>query len=91
MIPKKDEVMPLSEYRPISLIGCIYKVLSNILVARLSKVLDGLISQNQSVFIGERYILDGGVILNEAIGIKGVVLLFERNALIYVNLLVILF
>lgn len=59
--------MSLNNYIPTSLIGCAYKILSKILATRLRKVLDGLISQNQSAFIRDKYILDGVVILNEVI------------------------
>lgn len=65
--PKKEEALTLDDYRPISLIGCVYKVLSKVLVARLSKVIDQVISPNQSMFVSGRNILDGAVILNEAI------------------------
>lgn len=42
LIPKREELISLNDYRHISLIGigCVYKVFSKILVARLSKVLD---------------------------------------------------
>lgn len=67
LIPKKEGATDLCEYRPISLIGSVYKILSKILATRFSKVIGRVISVNQSAFIGERYILDGVVILNEAI------------------------
>lgn len=67
MIPKKDNATSITDYRPISLIGCVYKVLSKILANRLSKVLDNIISDNQGAFFGKRHILDGVVILNEAL------------------------
>lgn len=44
-------------------------MLSKIIVTRLSRVLNKLISQNQSAFVGSRFILDGVVILNEAIDV----------------------
>ncbi|KAL6520276.1 hypothetical protein OROMI_032456 [Orobanche minor] len=39
LIPKKEASMTVSDYRPISLVGCIYKLLSKVLARRLSKVL----------------------------------------------------
>ncbi|GJU28730.1 putative RNA-directed DNA polymerase [Tanacetum coccineum] len=56
-----------SDYRPISLIGCVYKVLSKILSNRLAKVISSVISPNQSAFIAGRQILDGCLIANEVI------------------------
>lgn len=67
LIPKKDKSISFEEYRPTSLLGCIYKIIAKILARRLSKVLDGVISGNQSAFVGGRQILDSIVILNELI------------------------
>lgn len=64
LIPKKERSLTLEEYRPISLIGSIYKIIAKTLARRLSKVLDGVISENKSAFVGGRQILDGIVILN---------------------------
>ncbi|GLT88308.1 hypothetical protein SLE2022_063410 [Rubroshorea leprosula] len=67
LIPKKENPQGLAEYRPISLIGCMYKILAKILANRLSKVLNGLIGEQQSAFIGGRQLVDGVVIANETI------------------------
>lgn len=67
LVPKKEESCTLGDYRQISMIGCAYKILSKLLASRLSKVLDKIISPYQSAFVGGRFILDGAVILNEAI------------------------
>uniref|UniRef100_A0A251U4I0 Putative RNA-directed DNA polymerase, eukaryota, Reverse transcriptase zinc-binding domain protein n=1 Tax=Helianthus annuus TaxID=4232 RepID=A0A251U4I0_HELAN len=65
LIPKvKDPLMP-SDYRPISLVGCINKVISKVLVNRLKSVIGKLISEEQSAFIAGRSITDGPLILNE--------------------------
>ncbi|KHN08043.1 hypothetical protein glysoja_023653, partial [Glycine soja] len=39
LIPKVPDPQQLSEYIPISLIGCIYKIISKILARRLKKVM----------------------------------------------------
>ncbi|GKA29034.1 putative RNA-directed DNA polymerase, partial [Tanacetum coccineum] len=39
LIPKNKDSLGFSDYRPISLIGCVYKVLSKILATRLSKII----------------------------------------------------
>ncbi|GKU94756.1 hypothetical protein SLEP1_g8202 [Rubroshorea leprosula] len=67
LIPKKENPQGIEEYRPISLIGCMYKILAKILANRLSKVMDGIISDQQSAFIGGRQLVDGVVIANETI------------------------
>lgn len=45
LIPKKPDPLSLSDFRPISLIGSIYKILAKLLPERLSKVLDSIISE----------------------------------------------
>ncbi|GKU90664.1 hypothetical protein SLEP1_g4631 [Rubroshorea leprosula] len=67
LIPKKENPQGIEEYRPISLIGCIYKILAKLLANRLSKVLNGIIGENQSAFIEGRQLVDGVVVANEAI------------------------
>ncbi|CAJ2651715.1 unnamed protein product [Trifolium pratense] len=65
LIPKKDHPQDLFDYRPICLIGSLYKILSKILANRLKRVLGKLISKCQSAFLPQRQILDGVVVLNE--------------------------
>ncbi|GKE15995.1 putative RNA-directed DNA polymerase, eukaryota, reverse transcriptase zinc-binding domain protein, partial [Tanacetum coccineum] len=57
----------ITDFRPISLIGIHYKIIAKILANRLSKVIDKIVSKEQSVFIVGRQILDGPVILSEII------------------------
>ena len=66
LIPKVQDPLNLSDYRPISLIGCYYKIISKILAERMKKVIDKVIGEEQNAFIQGRYILDGGLIANEA-------------------------
>ncbi|KAK7268946.1 hypothetical protein RIF29_21657 [Crotalaria pallida] len=67
LIPKIDGACELKHFRPISMVGCIYKVIAKILSNRLKKVLPNLIGETQSTFIGERQILDGALIANEVV------------------------
>lgn len=67
LIPKKEEAISLKDYRPISLISCVYKILSKVLAARMSRFVNKIISDHQSAFIGNRFIMDGVVVLNEVI------------------------
>ncbi|GKV01676.1 hypothetical protein SLEP1_g14215 [Rubroshorea leprosula] len=67
LFPKKENPQGLGEFRPISLIGCMYKIISKILANRLSKVLPSIINLNQSAFIGGRQIANGIVVANEVI------------------------
>lgn len=67
LIPKKEDAVSLDGYRPISLIGSLYKVTAKILTGRIRRVMEDIISDHQSAFIKGRYILDNVVILNELI------------------------
>lgn len=69
LIPKKSDPLELRDYRPISLIGCIYKVIAKILSICLEKIISKIVSPNQSAFIKGRQILDGALVTNEIISL----------------------
>ena len=54
LIPKKCNVVNIKDFRPISLVGSVYKLLSKVLANRLRAVLDNLISETQNSFVGGR-------------------------------------
>nr|GFB40337.1 RNA-directed DNA polymerase, eukaryota, reverse transcriptase zinc-binding domain protein [Tanacetum cinerariifolium] len=65
LIPKVSNANMVKDFRPISLIGSVYKIVAKILANRLVLVLGDLVSDTQSAFLKERQILDGPFILNE--------------------------
>nr|GFB37945.1 cysteine-rich receptor-like protein kinase [Tanacetum cinerariifolium] len=65
LIPKIIDANMVKDFRPISLIGSLYKVIAKILPNRLVNVIGDLVNEVQSVFVTERQILDGPFILNE--------------------------
>ncbi|KAL9999607.1 putative RNA-directed DNA polymerase [Helianthus debilis subsp. tardiflorus] len=67
LIPKVTNPSTLGEFRPISLIGSVLKVVSKVLVNRLKTVMNNLVSEHQSAFLSRRYILDGPLVTNEVI------------------------
>ncbi|GJX62449.1 RNA-directed DNA polymerase, eukaryota [Tanacetum coccineum] len=67
LIPKFQGAKMVKDYRPISLIGSLYKIITKLLANRLVTVIDGLVNEVQSAFIANRQILDGPFILNEII------------------------
>ncbi|GJV44979.1 RNA-directed DNA polymerase, eukaryota [Tanacetum coccineum] len=67
LIPKIPDANLVKDFRPISLIGGIYKIIAKILSNRLVGVLSDIVNEVQSAFIADRQILDGPFILNEVI------------------------
>ncbi|GJX31580.1 RNA-directed DNA polymerase, eukaryota [Tanacetum coccineum] len=67
LIPKVPDAKFVNDYRPISLIGSVYKVVTKIMANRLALVIADIVSETQSAFVAERQILDGPFILNEVL------------------------
>ncbi|KAI3497002.1 hypothetical protein L1887_39382 [Cichorium endivia] len=65
LVPKVKDPTILSDYRPISLIGSIYKIITKILSTRIKRVIGKIIGVEQSAYIENRNILDGPLIINE--------------------------
>jgi Reverse transcriptase (RNA-dependent DNA polymerase) len=59
MIPKKKNATDLGDYRPISVINAIQRILSKILAARLQPHMSGLLQPTQTGFLKGRHILEG--------------------------------
>lgn len=52
-IPKIDDPLELCDFKPISLVGCMYKILAKILANKLKKkVLGEVIDERQRAFLG---------------------------------------
>lgn len=43
-IPKMESLIKISDFRPISLMGSLYKIVAKILSKRISEVIDGVVS-----------------------------------------------
>ncbi|GJS34388.1 RNA-directed DNA polymerase, eukaryota [Tanacetum coccineum] len=67
LIPKIPDANVVKDFRPISLIGSLYKIIAKILANRLVVVLGDIVNEVQSAFIADRQILDGPFILNEVL------------------------
>ncbi|XP_026378384.1 uncharacterized protein LOC113272801 [Papaver somniferum] len=65
--PKKEDSSTSKDFRPLSLPGSAYKVLSKVLANKLKMVMHKLVSDYQGAFVKERQILDGVLIAGECI------------------------
>uniref|UniRef100_A0A0V0IVQ8 Putative ovule protein n=1 Tax=Solanum chacoense TaxID=4108 RepID=A0A0V0IVQ8_SOLCH len=70
LIPKKVGASELKDFRPISLIGSLYKIISKILTERLKRVMPKLVYKQQMAFIKGRQIMDAILVANECVDVR---------------------
>ncbi|GKA94314.1 hypothetical protein Tco_0816352 [Tanacetum coccineum] len=64
LIPKTHDAKMVKDYRPITLIGSLYKIIAKVLANRMVVILGDIVNDVQSAFVANQQILDGPFILN---------------------------
>uniref|UniRef100_A0A2N9EHP5 Reverse transcriptase domain-containing protein n=1 Tax=Fagus sylvatica TaxID=28930 RepID=A0A2N9EHP5_FAGSY len=67
LIPKKHGADQIKDFRPISLVGGMYKIIAKLLANRLGVVLGKIVSPSKNAFVKGRQILDSVLIANECL------------------------
>ena len=67
LIPKKTNSSKIRDFRPISLVTSLYKIIAKVFSMRLRAVLGDTISASQGAFVSRRQILDVILIANEVV------------------------
>ena len=67
LVPKVRDPVKLEQYRPISLVGAMYKIIAKVLAERIKNVLPYVIDKSQSTFLKGRGILDSALMANEVV------------------------
>lgn len=66
-VPKKEEARDFSNFRPISLVSSLYKIVSKVLCLRMRLVINEIVFHSQGAFVRGRQIVDGILVANELV------------------------
>ena len=67
LIAKVEGVSSIKEFRPINMVGSIYKVIAKVLANRMKGVIPKLVGETQSAFMSGRQIADDALIACEVV------------------------
>ena len=67
MVPKKERLEEFKDYRPISSVINLYKLIAKVLAKRLKNVVSKLVNKAQHAFVEGRQIIDAPLIANEVV------------------------
>ena len=69
LIPKKGDVMDIKDFRPISLVGRLHKILAKVLANRLKREVGKVVLEVQNALVEGRQILDATLIANKVVDV----------------------
>lgn len=67
LIPNVISPSQFCDFIPISMVGSLYKLVARVLDSRIEKVMDKLISPNQSKFLKGKMLVYNTVVINEVV------------------------
>ena len=67
LIPKKFDAVDVQDFRPISLVGGLYKIIAKVLANRMRRVVQGLILESQNAFVKGCQVLDSVLIASKCL------------------------
>lgn len=67
LVPKRPGASSITEYRPISCLNTLYKVIAKLLVKRIKPILPALIVPDQTAFVKDRLIMENTVLAGELV------------------------
>ncbi|CAN4090148.1 unnamed protein product [Withania somnifera] len=67
LIPKKNGAEELKDFRPISLIGGVYKIIAKLITERMKTVIGSLVDEHQMAFLKGRQIMDAALLANDLV------------------------
>jgi hypothetical protein len=67
LVPKREKPRTISDYRPISYVNFLYKIISIIIYSRIKHLLPYLIAENQSAFVPDRNIGENILLAHELV------------------------
>lgn len=67
LVPKHPGASSISQYRPISCLNTLYKVVARLLVRRLKPILPDLIVPNQTAFVKNRLLIENTILAGELV------------------------
>ncbi|RVW55325.1 hypothetical protein CK203_089067 [Vitis vinifera] len=70
LILKKRAASDVQDFKPISLVGSLYKILAKVLVNKLKSVIDKVVLNNHNAFVGGRQIMDATLVANVVINLR---------------------